>query len=484
MLLRQNIAPFTSFGRDLLTGMIIDAPWLGSLKANQSPIIEDSNRAGLFTVADFTWNPAGSVSTASMIEGAIDSFFLNAFGQDLNGFDFSHSIGKLLGDRPVQTEFASTPAFPDIATPGSPTPNVDRTTIELTWDGDLLPNGVGDDFVVYESGFQGNPEGYLVSVRQVGQSRFSAPRYEFADTFELFDPISGAGIFATGFDLSDFGLAENELINAVRIQNLFNLEADTGADRVTGSLGEGDVLFPGDPGYGAAYDITTGPLGPGGSYALDKIDADITYVAGLQTVLEAAAAPTSEGPFTVADFTWNPANSVSTASMIEGSIDSFFLNAFGQDLNGFDFSQSIGRLLGDRPAQTEFASTPAFPDIATPDSPTPNVDRTIIELTWDGDLLPNGVGDDLVVYESGFEENPEGYLVSVRQVGQSRFSAPRYEFADTFELFDPISGAGVFATGFDLSDFGLAENELIDAVRIQNLFNLEADAGADRVTAV
>ena len=220
-----------------------------------------------------------------MIEGSIDSFFLNAFGQDLNGFDFSQSIGRLLGDRPAQTEFASTPAFPDVATADSPTPNVDRTIIELTWDGGLLPNGAGDDLVVYESGFEGNPEGYLVSVRQVGQSHFSTPRYEFADSFELFDPISGAGVFATGFDLSDFGLAENELIDAVRIQNVFNNEADMGADRVTGSLGQGDVLFPGDPGYGAAYDITTGPLEPGGPYGLDKIDADITYVVGLQDIL-------------------------------------------------------------------------------------------------------------------------------------------------------------------------------------------------------
>jgi hypothetical protein len=240
----------------------------------------------LRTIADFRWNPTNTVSSGSVVEGALDGFFLNALGQNSPGFDFSQTTGRLLGSNLRPQAFAVAAIFPDVDIQNPPQPNVTRTTIALAWEGGLLPNAPGRDFVIYESGYIGEPEGYIVSVQKAGESDFSNWRYEVAESFELFDPITGAGVFATAFDLNDFGIAPGEAIEAIYIRNIFNSQAQLGGDRIDSS-GQGNVLFPGTPGYDLGFTLTTGPLGSGGEYATDQLDADITYVVGLNNIIGA-----------------------------------------------------------------------------------------------------------------------------------------------------------------------------------------------------
>jgi hypothetical protein len=98
-------------------------------------------------------------------------------------------------------------------------------------------------------------------------------RYEYYDSFDdasVKSSADGEGVFATAFDLSDFGIAEGQSIDRILIANLLP------SDRISGIDGQGFV--------GSQY--TNTPLNPitGQPFAGDKLDPDITLVAGLHDV--------------------------------------------------------------------------------------------------------------------------------------------------------------------------------------------------------
>ena len=194
------------------------------------------------------------------------------------------------------------------------------------------------------------------------------------------------------------------------------------------------------------------------------------------TVLELSTSNSAEAAtFTVGGFTWDQANSVSTAEIVQGSMEEMaFITPFGQGFTEFDPSQSVGQLLGYNP-NPAYSSIVPFPD-SNGSLIVPNQDRATIKLTWDNRLLPNLAGDDFVIYESGNPDAPEGFSVSVLKYGESQFRTRRYEFADEFDD-DHL----VFGTAFNLDDFGLESGDLIIAIAIGNLFNSEAVTGADLV---
>lgn len=211
--------------------------------------------AGTFSSAGYTWDSANSVKSGSIISGA------GSFGFDADFFAGSpeianNTVGSILG------------LNPGVSTSVNLGNSSTRSIIELNWgDGMSLGNRAGKDFVVYENGSWLAPEAYGVAVRKVGQSSFTEFRYQFSEGFE-------AKVFATGFDLSDFGIADDEEIDAIRIANLI------GTDRVTGSDGQEQGFL------GGSLAPKTGDWGEG-AFELDqpdklgRFDADITYVVGL-----------------------------------------------------------------------------------------------------------------------------------------------------------------------------------------------------------
>ncbi len=214
------------------------------------------NPDGTYTVAGWTWNPGDAVTDGSIISGeSTISTFASGFLESENQPLAKQTVGSLLFNQSN-----------DSLTLGN---NISRSQIELTWGGQGLINSPGNDFVVYENGDLNQPEGYAVAVRIAGSDTFTPFRYEFYDTFE--GQLTGnpqAGVLATAFDLSDFGLANGQFIDAIQI---INLQPD---DLVNGN-GQG---FLGTSG--------TTPLNPstGQPFALDKLDPDITFVAGLHTL--------------------------------------------------------------------------------------------------------------------------------------------------------------------------------------------------------
>ena len=136
----------------------------------------------------------------------------------------------------------------------------------------LLNNRSGNDLVVYESGNAGAPEVFSVAIRRQGQTDFTNFLYRFSSSYD-----ADTDLFATAFDLSDFGLGESDAIDAIRIANLI------GTDRVTGADGQGFL--------GGQSAPTTGSQEPGG-YSSSRFDADIAYAVGLHDVVR----PVSQTP--------------------------------------------------------------------------------------------------------------------------------------------------------------------------------------------
>ena len=254
--------------------------------------------ADVFTIAGYTFNDDNSVTTAAVVEGnpnlKIHSAPLFAGKGDIGSlanksasdpfltFQRDKTIGRLLGTGKRKTAsnsalFVSLPDKHD----APPRPNVDRCTIELTWSGKGLRNKPGEDFVIYEVG---TFEGFMVSVKKAGSDSFTPPRYQFAKQFDLEHNAN-----SVAFDLSLFGLADGEMITAIRIRNLFNSEATVGADKVDDASGQGRVLYPGEAGYDTAHTLTARLIGSdlkadegvGGEFKTDRLDADIVFAVGL-----------------------------------------------------------------------------------------------------------------------------------------------------------------------------------------------------------
>jgi hypothetical protein len=162
-----------------------------------------------------------------------------------------------------------------------------RNAVTLTFPtGLFLPNGTGDDLVVYEQGDPNQSEAYAIAVRKNGDSTFSNFRYEIWDSQQTSVGVSPAATqIATGFDLTDFGLAAGEQIDAIIIENLrqFNAGVNSVVD-YTPNGGSGFVVTVN--GGGAAPSGYALPVGYGatkdGLFPLSEYDPDISYVGVLQ----------------------------------------------------------------------------------------------------------------------------------------------------------------------------------------------------------
>jgi len=248
---------------------------------------------GVFTIGGFTFDEDNTVKTAKAVEGGIglqdhsNKIFARA-GKDAGrgvaaasteylAFDRSKTLGRLMGfsgRRP--TDESRGVSFPE-RNKGLAQPNLYRVMLELTWGTDTaLPNKPGYDFVVYEAG---SYEGFAVSVRKAGSTEFSAPRYRFADRYD-----ATHGVNAVAFDISSFGLADGEKIDAIRIRNIFNSDSPQGPDKVDEPSGQGKVLYPGDPGYESAFKLAA--TSGSSEFRTDDLDADLVYVAGLHAVVK------------------------------------------------------------------------------------------------------------------------------------------------------------------------------------------------------
>jgi hypothetical protein len=163
-----------------------------------------------------------------------------------------------------------------------------RHGIEVGWSGHRgLTNLGGDDFVIYESAQTIlTVEGLIVRVRAAptafGQSPAWTPWCYFPPA--NFQITSGqAGAFAHVYDLSNFGLATNQMIDRIQLANL------TAADRIAGPgtniggtvfVGSGRVVFDGS----TTVQPDAGPFDTDRLYDFLTLDPDPLYVAALRDI--------------------------------------------------------------------------------------------------------------------------------------------------------------------------------------------------------
>lgn len=179
------------------------------------------------------------------------------------------------------------------------------------------------------------------------------------------------------------------------------------------------------------------------------------------------------GSVTLATYSWDASDALAGASIVEGGIEyASALTTPGALL--LDVTRTLGNLL-----VTPATSEPRFfamPFVGGNPALEPGVNRVSLEVSFaEGWTAHDDVGDDLVVYEHGDPiTEPEAFAVAVRDARTGMWTAARWEFFDAFADTDRV-----FATAYDLADFGLPGG-VIDRVRIDSVFGIDADV-PDRV---
>ena len=288
-----------SLGTDIATVNIID---------NDTPLTD-------FTIGGFSFNVANIVSAGSVITSTSGTAGFLSGLLDGSGSPLANkTVGAILNVIGGSSANSSA-TLGEAPIVGGIVDN--RAEIELTWGGSRLANDTGNDFVIYENGNTGFPEGYAVAVRRTSTGQFTNFLYQFSNNFDdsaVTSPVDGDGVFATAFDLSAFGLNAGESIDAIRVVNL------TESAKVSGTDGQGFVDFTGATGF-------TPLVASGGSaFANTSLDPDITLVAALRNL---QSTPTKISAIQ---------GSGSTAALtgiqtIEGIVTRAFLGA--TKLNGF-----------------------------------------------------------------------------------------------------------------------------------------------------
>jgi len=169
----------------------------------------------------------------------------------------------------------------------------ERDIIELTWGaGNGLANGAGDDLVVFEAA---TSEAFAIRVHSVGVGAGAYWSPWFYTPYTSNGDQSALDNDATPslFDLSQMGLADDEVINALEISNL--LIEDT-LDTPIDALGiHAEVFFGGSGNSGEdnpllRFSTSGGVFKPFESH---KFDPDIQYVAALHDLSTGVAVGTS-----------------------------------------------------------------------------------------------------------------------------------------------------------------------------------------------
>lgn len=243
--------------------------------------------AGPFTFAGFTFDQANTPDTILTLIGNVQGAVVTDVPYDVagnvaggfptnpTGFDTSLTVGRLL--------FPSATGSRAVNLPADNNGTLKRSGFELSWSGGgKLSNETGDDFVVFEAASNAtSPEGFLVQAYDLGAEAWTPWYYEPADSFQLYNGDATEGAMATGFDLSDLGVAPGVAVDRIRLVNA------TDEDRTVDASGRGAVI-PEDNGATSTWTPDPGPLASYGLYGAGSLDPDPLYVAALHDIESSA----------------------------------------------------------------------------------------------------------------------------------------------------------------------------------------------------
>ncbi len=156
-----------------------------------------------------------------------------------------------------------------------------RSGVELSWSGNrVLQNATGNDLVIYESGTvtagAAVPEAFMIQVRNGVSGAWSSWYYTPATASASTN--GGEGMFATTYDLSNFGIGAAGFIDRIRLVNM------TDEDRMASASGIGAVL-PEDNGATSAFVPLPGALASFPAYGSATFDPDPVYVGAFNALI-------------------------------------------------------------------------------------------------------------------------------------------------------------------------------------------------------
>ncbi|MEZ6141240.1 MAG: cadherin domain-containing protein [Zavarzinella sp.] len=425
-------------------------------------ILEDRSVPAVFSFAgfDFEQDSTPDVQTllaAGTYSGAIVTNVptsatgsISNFPDSTTGFTNSLSFGNLVNN---------TGTVRALNLPNGNNGTANRSGLELSWSGNRgLTNATGDDFVVYESGSNSTtPEGFMVQVRNFSTGTWSSWYHQPADSFAVTNGAEGG--FAHAFDLSDMGLGATDIIDRIRIVNL------TDEDRMVDSSGAGEVI-PEDNDATSTFLPDPGSLAGFTNFGASTLDPDPIYLGVFNALTDLPS------PFTFAGFEFYQENTPDISNPLQPgtfngvtvtNIPSSATGSVGfPDLpaTGFTTSLTLGTYLN---------NTGTSRALNLPAGNNGSTTRSGLELSWSANRgFANNAGDDLVFYESGSLNTPEGFIIQAFNSSTQSWSPWYYEPADAFSNYTTGSD-GAFATAIDLSDLGIADGEIISRIRIVNL---------------
>ncbi len=228
-----------------------------TFEQNSTPDVQSALAVGTYSDAIVTHLPSGS----SSVSGFPDA--------PTTGFDPALSLGV------VHSPVTSGPRLLNLPSGNNGTTR--RSGVELGWSNNrLLPNGPGNDFVVYESGtISGSgksPEPFLVQVYNASTSAWSSWYYFAATSSAPYGGTGNEGAFATVFDLSNMGVGSGDYVSQIRLVNI------TDEDRLASASGEG-VVIPEDNGANSEHLAIPGPEAPYSAFTpASNYDPDPVYL--------------------------------------------------------------------------------------------------------------------------------------------------------------------------------------------------------------
>ncbi|MGV3755793.1 MAG: Ig-like domain-containing protein [Verrucomicrobiota bacterium] len=240
----------------------------------------------LYTFATVTFDQAGTPTILTpLAPGTYDGAVINSepddtttarggFPDDATNFKGEYSLGRLFESSTGTTVSGVNLPLGDVGT-------VTRSGVQLSWENGLsLTNLVGNDFVIYESGGANEPEGYMVQVRGTDSGIWSNWVYVPASQVAAYG-VPGEFLFATIFNLDDFGISANDRIDAFRIANLI------AADRIQAGT---NIVLPGDNDATSTTLPAAGPLASFPNYGAASLDPDPVYLGVLHQLVPTSPA--------------------------------------------------------------------------------------------------------------------------------------------------------------------------------------------------
>lgn len=288
----RNDAPsaMNDTGYGTTSDTVLNVPATGVLANDTDPDGDTLRVEGpgqqLYTFATVTFDQAGTPNVlTTLAPGTYDAAVIDAaptdvttprsgFPDDATNFKGEYSFGRLL-------KSTSGTTVSGVNLPLGDAGAAFRSGMEISWSNGLnLTNLAGNDFVIYESGSTNTPEGYMVQVHNTDTATWSRWVYVPASQIAAYG-VAGEYLFATVYELDDFGVSANARIDSFRIANLI------ATDRM--EVGTKFVL-PGDNDVTSTTLPDPGSLASFGSYGNSTFDPDPVYLGVLHQLVATSPA--------------------------------------------------------------------------------------------------------------------------------------------------------------------------------------------------